>query len=948
MSLLGSPAMAQDQHVTNTASSGAGSLPEAVSSVTAGANVIFDSAVAGQTISLSGLTVTRSMHLVNANDNVTIDLGTDTLLVSTADTVSLGDNLTITTAGTSDVKAYVIYGTAASSLNLSSVAATLNATGVISHGIYSDYDLDINLFSGRLTVEGDDEATALWAPYGSMSFAGEFTGSVSASATAGKSQAINAADSISFADGFNGTLSSTSQESNAYGIRAVSGVISITDGLNGSISVNAYQTAVGLQAGGAITISGGLGGTINSTAPATNGFAYGFRGDGAISGGSGTPLLVTGTVSASADYAYAVFSFDNINLTVADGATVSAVSTSGTGNHYAIGTTGTNNSHIELVAGCTLVGDIFLGGAADTLTLSGANGSTTLGGNITNVETISITGGHWNLDGAISGCNVFDIAGGAVALNGSVSNVSMTVDEDGLLGGNGSLLNLTNYGTVSPGNSIGTLTVTGDYTNAAGSTVEIEINDTGDCDQIDVGGTATLSGGRVSVLAESGTYRDGDTYTFLTADGGVTGTFDSVIDDLAFFDVSLVYGIDSVGFLLTAAGNYVDEAHTLNQYGVASYLDARKAGATGDFAEVLAQLNTLDSEGAQAAFVAMNGEIYGSLSTVSLENSERFLRSLAYRLRVQSMTHSIDFSTADAKDGSLVFVSCEPSCYDPCANRLSGWTTWFDGYGVGASIAGNGNASGLNYSTGGYSLGMERYLDEYTLFGFAGDYSSSRTTLDRRSDWGAIDGGQLSVYLHRAMNCHYLTGILAYGYNRYDARRSIEFGSIDRTARADYSGSNYSAYFEAGRNLYGDFANLQPFAALEYIGVQRNGFAESSADSLDLSVNGETTNAMRGLLGMRLLNYYQTRSGRLVTLDASAAWRHGFLNENRIIDASFAGQTGGTFAVSGINVNRDAAILGAGLNYALSDHCAVYATYDLVFSKDYAAHAGLGGLQYAW
>ena len=279
---------------------------------------------------------------------------------------------------------------------------------------------------------------------------------------------------------------------------------------------------------------------------------------------------------------------------------------------------------------------------------------------------------------------------------------------------------------------------------------------------------------------------------------------------------------------------------------------------------------------------------------------------------------------------------------------MSGWTTWFDSYGVGASIAGNGNASGLSYSTGGLAIGMERHLDENTLFGFGGGYSASSTTLDSRSDWGSIDGGQFAVYMHRDIDSRYLTGIAAYGYNSYNTRRNIDFAAIDRTATADYNGNNYSAYLEAGRNIYGRIVNLQPFAALEYIGVQQNGFAEENANSIDLLVNGSTANAMRGFLGTRVLNYYRTKSGRLLTLDASAAWRHEFLDENRIIDASFAGQTGGAFAVSGINVDRDAAIVGTGLNYAVSTHCSVYANYDLLFSRNYAAHAGLGGLQYAW
>jgi fibronectin-binding autotransporter adhesin len=312
------------------------------------------------------------------------------------------------------------------------------------------------------------------------------------------------------------------------------------------------------------------------------------------------------------------------------------------------------------------------------------------------------------------------------------------------------------------------------------------------------------------------------------------------------------------------------------------------------------------------------------------------------------MTQEFDSLASNTVGRSLVYVNRLSSGFDRLSNRLSGWTSWYDSYGVGAAIAGNGNASGLTYSTGGLAIGMERFLDEYTLLGIGGGYSSSATTLDSRSDRGAIDGGQFVAYMHRDVDSRYLTGIAAYGANTYDTRRYIDFASIDRIATANYDGSNYSAYLEAGQNILGRILNLQPFAGLEYIGVQQSAFTEHGANSVDLQVSDSTANAFRGLLGTRLLNYYRTKSDHLITLDASAAWRHEFLNDNHVIDALFAGQTGGAFAVSGANVDRDAAIIGTGLKCDLFEHSSIYANYDVLFSKDYVAHAGMGGFQYVW
>ncbi|MNE26733.1 Extracellular serine protease precursor [compost metagenome] len=69
------------------------------------------------------------------------------------------------------------------------------------------------------------------------------------------------------------------------------------------------------------------------------------------------------------------------------------------------------------------------------------------------------------------------------------------------LGGYGSLGETTVQagGMLSPGNSIGTLTVGGNLTLKPGSILEIEIASNGTSDRVDVTGTTTVSGSNVSV-----------------------------------------------------------------------------------------------------------------------------------------------------------------------------------------------------------------------------------------------------------------------------------------------------------------------------------------------------------------------------------------------------------------------------------------------------------------
>ena len=80
---------------------------------------------------------------------------------------------------------------------------------------------------------------------------------------------------------------------------------------------------------------------------------------------------------------------------------------------------------------------------------------------------------------------------------------------------------------VSPGHSPGTLTVNGDFTQSAGGTLKIEIGglSAGQFDLLKVGGAAKLGGTLQLVQLNGFQFAVGNSVTFLTAGGGVAGTF---------------------------------------------------------------------------------------------------------------------------------------------------------------------------------------------------------------------------------------------------------------------------------------------------------------------------------------------------------------------------------------------------------------------------------------
>ena len=118
----------------------------------------------------------------------------------------------------------------------------------------------------------------------------------------------------------------------------------------------------------------------------------------------------------------------------------------------------------------------------------GAGGGTfdTNGNNVTLPRASPAAGGlakqgqgTLNLTGTNTYTGGTTVLAGTLAVNGSVTG-NVTVGPAGTLGGNGTIGgNVAVSGTLAPGNSIGPLTVNGSFTQAAGSTYQVEANAAG-------------------------------------------------------------------------------------------------------------------------------------------------------------------------------------------------------------------------------------------------------------------------------------------------------------------------------------------------------------------------------------------------------------------------------------------------------------------------------------
>ncbi len=197
--------------------------------------------------------------------------------------------------------------------------------------------------------------------------------------------------------------------------------------------------------------------------------------------------------------------------------------------------------------------------AADAVVLTGAiSGAGTLATNGNIIDDGS--GGPADTDIESGVFEVGDAQNPGTVLTGDVD----VAGPGAVLRGHGTIDgDVVNNGLVFPGGSIGTLTVTGNYTQTPAGTLAIEVTPSAATpgvtyDRLAVDGRATLAGTlAVQVDAPATAYQVGTNYAgIVTANGGVTGTFSAVTGNQIvqnYLSLQPTYGATGVNLVVQAS-----------------------------------------------------------------------------------------------------------------------------------------------------------------------------------------------------------------------------------------------------------------------------------------------------------------------------------------------------------------------------------------------------------
>lgn len=554
------------------------------------------------------------------------------------------------------------------------------------------------------------------------------------------------------------------------------------------------------------------------------------------------------------------------------------------------------------------------------------------------------------------------ISGGTLLANASLASSSgLTVDQGATARGIGTLPATTVNGALWPGNNApGSITVNDSLIFNAGSTYIVDASAQA-ASQVNVvantgTGSATL-GGNVEVNIQAGDYVPSRTFKILTAPGGTHGSFSDAfqaVSNFPFLHPSLSYDADSA-YLTIAPGGFAQGGQTSNQVAVGAALDRSVAGASGDYADVIGAFSLLGSGQAPAAFDAVSGQNYAGFAIGTIQTSQLFMTSFAQQM---DSVHAPRSAAAVASAGNAVAIAeaCVPTldgvASDGCDTASARWSAWVSPLGSVGTLAGNSNAHAVNFNIGGVAVGLDRRFDGGYLMGITAGYSAASQFTQGMSGQATVNTAQVGLYGSYAPGNFYVDALAGYARGDDHMQRQISVpGLASRLAIGQTSTDQFFGQLESGYRFgLGDSRGsfVTPFLRLQAVTATQQGFSESGAESLDLTVAAQATNSLRSILGAKVGSNVDMGWRERLGLQVSVGWSHDYADTSRPVTASFAGAPADPFTVQGANAPVDGAVLGLAAETAVAENAGVYLRYDGEIAGDNTAHTFSGGLRISW
>jgi uncharacterized protein with beta-barrel porin domain len=683
---------------------------------------------------------------------------------------------------------------------------------------------------------------------------------------------------------------------------------------SGTYTVTGPVTNSGTDAGGGILVAAGA--VLNASA-------------GGVTNNAGATIVNNGTIDDALNNAGTVTNNSIYNANVATN--IGTITNNGiwAGNVQAnAGTINNNQAWIGTITSSGTFNNNAPGTVSGLVTNSGiATNSGTLNGGLSN------TAGTMTNSGMING--VATVTGGIFTGTGTTQNLAV------------------NGGTFAPGNGTpgSSMSVTTSLSFQSAASFMVQINPT-TSSLAKVTGTATLGGATVNAVFANGSYV-AKQYTILTATGGVSGSFGSLVNTNlpSGFKSTLSYDA-SDAFLNLALGFAGPSFSGLNgnQQNVGNTL-TRFFNSTGGIPIVFGALTpTQLSQASGETATGSQQTTFDAMSQFMGVMTDPFMSRTGGANSMPGATGYAEEASAYAAskktDAFAMFTKAPPA---PFEQR---WSVWAAGFGGAQNTDGN-TAVGSNNTTSsiaGTAVGADYLFSPNTIAGFALAGGGTSFSVANGGS-GRSDLFQAGAYLRHTDGPAYVSAAVAYGWQDITTNRTVTIAGLDQL-RAEFNANAWSGRLEGGYRFISPATfgiGITPYAAAQFVTFDLPAYAEQAiagANTFALTYGAKDVTDARTELGLRSDKSFTMADG-VLTLRGRVAWAHDY-DPNRAIAATFQTLPGASFVVNGAAQSADSALTTASIEKRWLNGWSAAATFEGEFSDVTRSYAGKGVVRYAW
>ncbi len=693
------------------------------------------------------------------------------------------------------------------------------------------------------------------------------------------------------------------------------GTLTVTGDLNGN-ELNVGNTG----AGGMMSIADAA--IVNISGDATIGVSSGSSGTVKVSGATSSGSTVDSSslkvskdlvVGASGSGTLILNNSGLVNINSGNGALTVAQSSGSTGSFVI----GSQSGDTALDTGTLKAKSIAFGDGTGSVLFNHADDS---GGfefavPFTGSGTIEVEGGTTVLTSkSTSFTGQTNINGGILSVTGSLPG-AVVVNNGGTLGGTGMLtgtITVNSGGTITPGSSVGTLN-TADVTFESGSIFDVEIDTDGNVDLLASTGTVTIDGGSVLVSADS--YSVDTTFTILTADTAVSGTFSGVSGTSTFIDYTLGYDATDITLTQSVSQSFASVGESENQLAVAEALDLLDL----DHEVVQLAFGSASETEARGLFDKLSGQTQASLKGALVSSGRKVSDTVNQRLG------------GSFQDDTQVFAYGS-------TNSNSQHGAWIAGYGGWEDIDSTGNTAAADNSYGGFVAGLDRDFGRHWRLGILGAYGHTETSQSALSSSANADSISAGAYGQATHGPVFVNFGGLFTWHDIDSSRSVAIRRKSQTLTASYDATSWQLFSETGYRIVRGDTRVEPFANLSFMQLDTDGYTETGG-SAALTAASEAQSTTFTTLGLRVAQ----QMTRTVRLHGMAGWRHAFGDTDPSATFALAGSI--PFTVTGAPIAVDALVMQAGFDVEAANNVTFGVAYDGQFGDGSSANQIEGHLR---